>query len=114
LYEEAIQLLGLYTAGKKDVYPMVYYYLGYFSGQLNRNDEAESFFEQAAAMKPDYCFPHRIEDVAVLETAMHNRPSDARAPYYLGNFWYDKRQYREAIESSKEKAWKGKSLFCFD
>lgn len=23
-------------------------------------------------------------------------------------------QYREAIESSKEKAWKGKSLFCFD
>lgn len=99
LYEEAIQLLGLYTAGKNDVYPMVYYYLGYFSVQLNRNDQAKSFFEQAAAMKPDYCFPHRIEDVAVLETAMHNRPSDARAPYYLGNFWYDKRQYREAIEN---------------
>ena len=99
LYEEAIQLLELYTAGKKDVYPMVYYYLGYFSGQLNRNDQAKSFFEQAAAMKPDYCFPHRIEDVAVLETAMHNRPSDARAPYYLGNFWYDKRQYPEAIEN---------------
>jgi tetratricopeptide (TPR) repeat protein len=104
LYEEAIQLLGIYTAGKKDVYPMVYYYLGYFSVQLNRNDQAGSFFEQAARMKPDYCFPHRIEDVAVLETAMHNRPSDARAPYYLGNFWYDKRQYPEAIANWERSA----------
>jgi tetratricopeptide (TPR) repeat protein len=78
---------------------MVYYYMGYFSVQLSRNDQAELFFGKAAAMKPDYCFPHRIEDVAVLETAMKSCPMDARAPYYLGNFWYDKRQYKEAIEN---------------
>ena len=99
LYEEAVRLLGIYAEVKQDVYPMVYYYMGYFSLQLSLHDQSKIFFERAAAMKPDYCFPHRIEDVAVLEAAMDTRPADARAPYYLGNFWYDKRQYKEAIEN---------------
>lgn len=99
LYEEAIQLLNLYVAGKDDVYPMVYYYLGYFSMQLLQHDEARRYFTKAAEMKPDYCFPHRVEDIAVLETAMKVNPADAKARYYLGNFWYDKRQYSEAISN---------------
>ena len=45
----------------------------------------------------DYCFPHRIEDVLVLQAAIQANPTDSKAFYYLGNYWYDKRQYKEAI-----------------
>lgn len=44
-----------------------------------------------------YCFPNLLEDIAVLQYAMKTVPSDAKAPYYLGCLWYDKRQYDEAI-----------------
>ena len=36
-------------------------------------------------------------DVLVLQNAIKLNPEDANAPYYLGNLWYDKRQYKEAI-----------------
>ena len=42
-------------------------------------------------------FPNRIEDVAVLQKAVSINPADANALYYLGNYWYDKRQYKDAI-----------------
>jgi tetratricopeptide (TPR) repeat protein len=104
LYEEAIRLLGIYVEDKNEVYPMVYYYMGWFSMQLNLCEQAKLFFKKAAAMEPDYCFPHRIEDVVVLQTAKRIQPMDARAPYYLGNFWYDKRQYPEAIKNWERSA----------
>ena len=46
---------------------------------------------------PAYVFPSRIEEQMVLEAAIAANPSDARAPYYLGNFLYDRRRHREAI-----------------
>src|SRR5439155_284463 len=52
---------------------------------------------RAAARPPDYCFPNRLEDVLALEAAMRLNPADARAPYYLGDFWYAHRRYAEAI-----------------
>ena len=51
----------------------------------------------AASHCPDYCFPNRLESIAVLTAAMHHNPQDARAPYYLGNLWYHHRQYDRAI-----------------
>ena len=33
------------------------------------------------------------EAVAVLEYAIQSNPSDFQAPYFLGNYWYDKRVY---------------------
>ena len=97
-YKEAIDLLEVYTNGKEDVYPMVYYYLGWCWGLLGKDERALHYFELAAGMSSDYCFPHRIEDILVLETAIKANPSDAKASYYLGNLWYDKRQYPEAIK----------------
>jgi tetratricopeptide (TPR) repeat protein len=58
---------------------------------------AHSYFAKGARAKPDYCFPSKIEDITVLEAAMAAIPSDARAPYYLGNFWYANGQYKDAI-----------------
>ncbi|HSC38227.1 MAG TPA: tetratricopeptide repeat protein, partial [Chitinophagaceae bacterium] len=97
MYEEAAALLLLHSDGRKDIYPMVPYYLGWFAFRQGQQARALDYFRQGAALSPDFCFPNRIEEVPVLQTAMLLNPGDAKAPYYLGNFWYDKRQYEQAI-----------------
>ena len=46
-------------------------------------------YEFASTAPPDYCFPFRLEEIAVLRRAMEVNPNDAGAPYYLGNLLYD-------------------------
>jgi tetratricopeptide (TPR) repeat protein len=46
---------------------------------------------------PEYCFPSRLEELELLQAAMRADPTDARAPYYLGNWMYDRRRHGEAI-----------------
>ena len=53
--------------------------------------------QQAEAASPRYCFPARLEEMIVLEDAIGGIPSSAKANYYLGNLYYDKRRYEEAI-----------------
>ena len=48
--------------------------------------------------RPDYCFPARLDEIAILEAAVRANPRDARAPYYLGNLLYDRRRHEEAIQ----------------
>ena len=95
LFEEAIDLLAESPADD----PMVKLYLGWCYDQIGDEEGAVSAFEEAARMPPDYCFPNRIECIAALEAAMRLNPDDARAPYYLGNFWYAHRRYDEAIDN---------------
>lgn len=93
LYAEACDLLSDAPAAD----PMVMYYLGWC---CELNGEAELgllAFQEAASMPPDYCFPNRVECVAALEMAQRLNPGDAKAAYYLGNFWYARRQYEDAI-----------------
>jgi tetratricopeptide (TPR) repeat protein len=52
---------------------------------------------EAEKASATYVFPSRLEEMAVLERAIAARPDDARAPYYLGNFLYDRQRHREAI-----------------
>ena len=93
LFDEAINLLA--ESPSDD--PMALVYLGWCYCQNGDEARALSAFRAAAQMPRDYCFPNRIECIAALETAMRLNPDDARAPYYLGNFWYAHRQYEEAI-----------------
>lgn len=96
-YEDAAGLLQVLVKDAACLYPMCFYYLGWFASLTGLNEQAEMYFKQASSLDADYCFPNRIEDVPVLQMAMEKNPADPRAPYYLGNFWYDKRQYAEAI-----------------
>ena len=52
----------------------------------------------AAGVSAKYVFPSRLEEMKVLEATIAVNPEDARAPYYLGNFLYDRRRHRDAIE----------------
>ncbi len=87
LLDDAVKLLSE-MAGASRVSPMTYYYLGFYSEKLRRADAAK-FFARAADVSPDYCFPFRLESIAVLERAIGLNKRDARAPYYLGNLLYD-------------------------
>lgn len=80
------------------VTPMTYYYLGWCLKQGGLPG-VEKAFEDASATCPDYCFPNRLEAILALQCAMETNPEDARAPYYLGNLYYDKRQYDLAMEA---------------
>ena len=77
--------------------PLVAYTLGWLHGLSSNHQAAFTQFKQAARLAPDYCFPSRLEDIAILEIAIQSNPSDARAPYYLGNLLYDRRRPAEAI-----------------
>ncbi|HWI94194.1 MAG TPA: DUF5107 domain-containing protein [Flavisolibacter sp.] len=98
LFNEALELLEQAVGENENVYPMLWYYLGWVHYQLKNDDEGESCFKKAGNADADYCFPNKLEDILLLQLAIERNPSDAKAPYYLGNLWYDKRQYKEAIE----------------
>ena len=95
-FEQAIDLLNIYAEGKEAMYPMAPYFLGWYYEQMNDTDRAEKMYQKAQEMPSDYCFPNRLEEVVVLQAAHSRNPQDARAPYYLGNFWYAARQYDQA------------------
>jgi tetratricopeptide (TPR) repeat protein len=95
LFDEALGLLQ--RAPLTD--PMVKYFEGWYWTLAGDDTRALASFEAAAALPPDYCFPNKLESVPALLAARRLNPRDARAPYYLGNFWYAHRQYAEAIEA---------------
>lgn len=97
LFDEASQFLSYCIADENDVYPMVYYALGYFASRKGDREGAKAWYTKASGMKPDKCFPNRIEEVNILLDAMSVNPGDAFASYYLGNFWYAARRYGKAV-----------------
>ncbi len=110
LYDEAIGVLNLIATGDQPFTPMVWYYLGWLHHQLNNNDESISYFKKAASANSAYCFPNRLDDIKVLELADKMNEQDAKASYYLGNLWYDKRQYAEAIACWRNSSHKDNSF----
>jgi len=95
-YTEIIDLLKPIES-KSETYPMLYYYLGYAHSKLGKSDLALKYYQTASSKPHDYCFPFRNEENIVLNDAMFVNPSDAKAPYYLGNLLYEK-QPQKAIE----------------
>ncbi len=77
--------------------PLVQYTLGWLWEKLGVHKAARLHYHEAAKLSSDYCFPARLEEIAVLEAAMRANPRDARAPYYLGNLLYDRRRHAEAM-----------------
>ena len=87
-YGEATAVLER-LANEGNTYPMLYYTLGYYAEKQGNKDAALAYYKQAAGMPSDYCYPFRWEDITVLEAAMAMNPEDAKAPYYLGNLYFE-------------------------
>ncbi|RYG06022.1 MAG: tetratricopeptide repeat protein [Chitinophagaceae bacterium] len=77
--------------------PMFNYYQGYF--RLKRGDMAGATesFKKAKAIAPAFCFPSKTEEVAILSATLEVDPDDAKALYYLGNYWFANNNFEDAI-----------------
>lgn len=113
-YEEACRVWSV-AVEEKAVTPMTYYYMGWV-GHAER-------YADAAACPSDYCFPNRAEEVLALQAALRHNPNDAKACYYLGCLYYDKRQYELALnywhrsaeqDSSFPTVWRNLALGLFN
>lgn len=107
-YDEAIELLKWFEESNSGDYPMILYILGYSYACAGIKENSEDAYDRAFGASPDKCFPNRLEEAIILKEALKVNPDDYKALYYLGNFWYAKRQYDEAID-----CWE-KSVTIFD
>jgi tetratricopeptide (TPR) repeat protein len=98
LYQDAIAVLHAGDPNATDgSAPMLWYTLGFLHSCGGDPAAAGKCYRKGAAAIPDYCFPNRPEDIAILKSAMQANPRDPRAPYYLANLLYHRRRHREAI-----------------
>ena len=97
--QEAIDLISIGIEEQKDqsIYPMAWYYKAWFEMLSANKSASEKSLTEASTACPDYCFPNQIEAVVMLEWAKQQNSADSKAPYYLGNFWYNARQYDDAV-----------------
>ncbi len=102
-YEEACGLLR----ECKEITPLLKYYEGYYLYRWQLQDGLQEeagqgglsvaeILAEAENRPADYCFPNKLEDITVLRFAME-RGCRKKAPYYLGNLFYDKLQWQEAV-----------------
>ncbi len=92
LYQDGTTLLAHVVSTAPDrtkVSPLAYYYLGYFANKMNQPAKAAEYYRLARTAPTDYAFPFQMEMLPVLNDAMRSDPTDARAPYYLGNLLFD-------------------------
>lgn len=83
-------------------YPLTYYYLAFYYEKSGNSEKGLSAVKTAEQKSPDGCFPHRLEDIYVLENAIKNSKDGTMAYYYLGNLFYDKRCYSQAVDCFKK------------
>ena len=99
LQEDAFLLLEACSRSEGCHHPMLWYTLSWLADSLHKDARASEYVANAEATSPRYCFPARLEEVIVLKSAIARNPAGARAHYFLGNLYYDKRRYDEAIRS---------------
>jgi tetratricopeptide (TPR) repeat protein len=84
--------------------PIVAYTLGWLHETMGAPARAASWYRLGRELAPDYCFPFRLETIAVLERASAADPQDSRAHLYLGNLLYDLQPERAIAEWERSRA----------
>ncbi len=93
LWNDAARIWTL-AIEQKAVTPLTRYYAAWaMANDPALRDQALEMLADAAAVAPDYCFPNRLEAILALDFAIGHNPKDAHPHYFLGNLYYDKRQY---------------------
>lgn len=96
-WEEALDVVDKVICMKVLGQTMLHYYKSWFLICLDRKEEALAAIREAERQTPDCCFPNALEAILALQAVIDFAEETPKALYYLGNLWYDKRQYPEAI-----------------
>ena len=94
LYSDAFAIStcygSYYRPGTRDhEVPLRFYAAAYYLDKAGTARPADQELLTASRLSPEFCFPWRFEDEALLRWAIAKHPQDARAPFYLGNLLYD-------------------------
>lgn len=76
---------------------LLHYYKSWCLIRLGETDKARTAIRLAEKEPADYCFPNALEAIEALQCVADFMGEAPKALYYLGNLWYDKRQYTPAI-----------------
>lgn len=97
LTTEAIQLLESVQESAVVQSPMIGYLLSWLLRGKGNSTAAESATASAEQADGTCCFPARLEEMIALEDTLRHHPELPAANLYLGNLYYDKRRYHDAI-----------------
>ncbi|KAA6333454.1 hypothetical protein EZS27_018136 [termite gut metagenome] len=99
-YKEAITLLdeAVRVGEPYATSPLVYYYNGFYNLKIGNKETATQLFQKATAQPSGYCFPFRLEEIEILNTALQANPSDSKGFFYLGNLYYYLDQQTKGLE----------------
>jgi len=78
--------------------PMIYYYIGYILNRTGNVDGATEYYKEGGKKKIDYVFPHRLEEITILEDVVNTVPSSPAPQYLLGNVLFYKGRLEEGLE----------------
>jgi tetratricopeptide (TPR) repeat protein len=81
---------------------MLYYTLGYLYEKSGEHDRARTQFALGLKGDPAFVFPHRLEEIDVLRTAVAANANDGRAAYYLGNVLAAMNRDQEALAAWRD------------
>ena len=78
--------------------PMIYYYIGYMLNRMGDVNGAIGYYKEGSTQKTDYVFPHRLEEIAILEDVIKTVPSSPIPDYLLGNVLFYNGRLEEGLE----------------
>ncbi|HET6975201.1 MAG TPA: DUF5107 domain-containing protein [Pyrinomonadaceae bacterium] len=93
---------GNLVVDKQRIHPLLYYTLGYLFAKAGERDRARTQFALGAKGDPAFVFPHRVEEIEVLQAAVAANANDGRAAYYLGNVLAAKYRDQEALAAWRD------------
>jgi tetratricopeptide (TPR) repeat protein len=88
----------LEAAWKHKPLALIGYLNGYINHLLQNETESKLWTERGQKESPEFGFPSRLEEMQALEFAIKENPTDFHAKYYLGNFYYARERYDEAVQ----------------
>lgn len=99
---EALQVANLAFIYVSTPEIILYYFKAQVLQSLGHDQEAIDTINEAEKQQPACCFPNQLEAIRALQLAIQLVGHAPKALYLLGNLWYDKRQYKEAIQCWEE------------
>ncbi len=105
LFHESLQLLDRGPSHEEYGAEAIWLYTrAYFHQRAGMKVQATELFARAAATGVDWCFPSRLEEIAVLQAAISAAPGDGAARLLLGNLYYDRKRHQEAAQLWEQSA----------
>jgi tetratricopeptide (TPR) repeat protein len=102
-YKEALDIM-MVAINRCPPNSINYYYAGWICGKMGREKDRKKYYKMGKEGAEGMFFPNKLWEILILSDAIAIDQMDGRAAYLLGNIWYDKKQYTDAITCWEQSA----------